>query len=243
MNNSLVFNINYSKADQVTIDLNTAIGSNEEKEFGAKYFAEKIQGLQNKKILMRINSPGGSVADALQIYDLLNQHTQAVRIEIYGATASAATIIAQAGYRTISENALYLVHHAWGMAIGNRFDMKNVAGDLEKFDQRIQRIYEAKKADMKIVKKYMGANGGHGKWIDANEALEAGLVDEVIKATDYKATYNPSIFDDLALPKLPESYAMAMKQMHQQDSQQAKEDMPRHKVITMPKHYHVIKLT
>lgn len=206
MNHALVFNIDQQQDQKVFINVNTEIGSYSEQHFGAKAFAEQLQGLKDKEIVMRINSPGGAVADALQIYDLLSQHPKPVRTETYGATASAATIIAQAGHRVISENALYLVHHAWALSMGNRFDMASMAKDLEKFDNRIMGIYEAKGANMKKVKGYMSKNGGHGQWLEPKQALEAGLVDEIQKSTHAKAYFSPELFKTLKLPQLPTDF-------------------------------------
>lgn len=245
---TLVFNVAEEASNKVTIDVNTEIGPDQSRQFGAKEMADRLQTIKDKEIVLRINSPGGSVSDALQIYDLLNQHPKPVRTEIYGASASAATIIAQAGFRTMSENALYLVHHAWGITLGNKFDMRNTAKDLEKFDQRIMNIYQSNKADMKKVKKFMSSNGGHGNWINAEEALEAGLIDQVIKAKNYNASVCLQSLDMLGLPKIPESYQVKQyKAGAKQNEADAKHVLncakqkqklsviqaPKHKVITL----------
>lgn len=222
MNHNLIFNIQESKPDEVIINVNTEIGSYSEKQFGAKAFADQLQGLQDKTIVMRINSPGGAVSDALQIYDLLSQHPKPVRTETYGATASAATIIGQAGHRLISENALYLVHHAWGMSMGNRFDMANMAKDLEKFDNRIMRIYEARGANMKKVKSFMAKNGGHGQWLEPQEALSAGLVDEILTEPKVNAKFDPELFKSLNLPQLPANFIKKAEPVQQQPKKEHK---------------------
>src|SRR5699024_9340889 len=115
----------------------------------------------------------------LAIHDALAQHPARIVTKVYGMTASAATIIAQAGdERLMSENALYLVHRAWGLSMGNRNDMDEMMDTLEQIDKRIAGIY-ARRADKDAgeMMDLMDENNGGGRFLDAEEAKEFGLID------------------------------------------------------------------
>ncbi|MBN2365725.1 MAG: Clp protease ClpP [Calditrichaeota bacterium] len=168
---------------------------------------KEISKLNAKKIIVNISSLGGFVDDGLAIHDILAQHPAEIETRVIGMTASAATIIAQAGdIRKISNNALYLVHKAWGFAIGNSNDMKAMAADLDTIDDRIANIYAKRSGkDIQVFENLMKENDGSGKWIDAGEAEEYGLVDEVFEPMKAAAAVDPEVFNEMGIP-VPKCY-------------------------------------
>lgn len=210
MKSDVVFNIVNEQSNEVIIEVMGVIGD-ECYGFTAKDFATQLQSLKGKNITLRINSPGGLVPDGLMIYDLLNQHDAGVRTEVYGASASIATIISQAGHRTMSDNALMLIHHAWGFFGGNKFVLKEAIQALEKFDERIRNIYIKRGADEEKIDLIMAQNNGDGAWINADEALEAGLIDEIISTEDVRAEVNNDLLKNLGLPDLPKNATLQSK--------------------------------
>lgn len=167
---------------------------------------KKIADLDTKKIVVNINSLGGFIDDGLAIHDILASHDAEIETNVIGMTASAATIIAQAGdVRKISDNALYLIHRGWGGMIGNANDAEAFAEDLRTMDKRIANIY-AKRSDKSVdeMLDLMDANNGDGKWIDAEEAKELGLVDEVYEPMKAAAAVDMSMFKNMGLP-IPEN--------------------------------------
>lgn len=137
------------------------------------------------EITVNIHSLGGFVDDALAIHDALVMHPANVITRVTGYTASAATIIAQAGNtREISENAMYLVHEAWTFAIGTASNMLEVAEDLETINERIASIYAKRSGDDK--EKYRGImaeRNGAGKWVPGEQAVDLGFADELVAMT------------------------------------------------------------
>jgi ATP-dependent Clp protease protease subunit len=134
-------------------------------------------------ITVNIHSLGGYVDDALAIHDALAMHPANIITNVTGFTASSATIIAQAGNtRTISANAMYLIHEAWGVFWGT---VKQVTDQLETLvtvNGRLVGIYAKRGGkDEDYYKDIMGEKDGSGKWITAEQALEFGLVDEIIE--------------------------------------------------------------
>lgn len=203
MKANLVYNVVDQTDDQIKIAFNGFVGDPEEGN-DAKTFANLLNANQGKKVLIQINSPGGYAVDGLHIHDLLAQHPSDVRIEVYGATASAATIISQAGYRAMSSNAMMLIHKAWGLFIGNSNALLEHIETLELMDSKIMDIHTKKGADKEKVYDLMQANNGNGKWISADEALQAGLVDEVFEPADAKIAASAEMIKNLGLPELPE---------------------------------------
>lgn len=163
---------------------------------------KNISGLKSKKITVNISSLGGFVDDGLAIHDILASHPAEITTNVTGMTASAATIIAQAGNnRRISDNALYLVHKSWGMGIGNADDFESLVKDLKTIDERIANIYAKRSGtNIKDIKALMKENGGAGIWLSGEEAKRYGLVDEVYEPMQAAAAVSNEILNQIGLP-------------------------------------------
>lgn len=163
---------------------------------------KEIQAISADKIVVNISSLGGDVDHGLAIHDLLASNSAEVETHVTGMTASAATIIAQAGdTRSMSDNALYLVHRAWTMGMGNANDFEALAKDLNKLDDRISNIY-AKRSDKKQTEfmSLMNEANGDGIWISAEEAKEFGLIDTISEPMK-AAAFDLGVFDRYEIPK------------------------------------------
>ena len=133
-----------------------------------------------KDYRLYINSPGGSVYEAIGIYNLLAGKN--VEIVITGQAASAAGYIAMAGkVRKIYSNSTFLIHSISTMAAGNEKEMRKVAENIEtlkglvagNYAQSTKRSVEDVLADM--------TRGDEGEVMTAKKALELGYVTEVIE--------------------------------------------------------------
>ena len=166
--------------------------------------SDQIKNLATENITLNISSLGGDVNHALAIYDILKTHKAKVTAKIIGATASAGTIVALgADEVTMSENALFLAHNAWTIAMGNAEGMRKVADDLDTFDSRIINIYKKKtKKNKGEIESLMGEE----KWITADEAKDFGFIDSIYKPT--KALNSADIYklQNKLLPKLPDNF-------------------------------------
>lgn len=165
----------------------------------AKDFRSKLKDSAGD-IVLRINSPGGSVTDGLAIYNDLVSHKGNVRVEISGIAASIASIIAMAGNEiSIAENAFFMVHNAWGMTVGNKEDHASAIDILTKMDDVLARTYATKtKVGIRTVKDWMK----NETWFTGKEAKEAGLATEILKPADVQAKFDISVFENA-----PESLA------------------------------------
>lgn len=197
-----------AKADHTEIDIFGDIGES--------WFSEghTIQSVKNQikgikgNIVVNLSSLGGSVNHGLGIHDILSAHKGHVTVKIIGATASSGTIVAMAGSKIeMSENALFLVHNAWTYTLGNADELRKQAEDLDKFDDRLVHIYTSKTGKSEEeIRSLMKED----RWIDANEALEYGFVDEVYQSLQAAASVDRTRLVKAGLPDLPQNYGKSI---------------------------------
>lgn len=149
---------------------------------------EKLRDIKSSRILVNINSPGGSFNDGIVIMDLLQSKKAEVVTNLYGLSASAATVIWQGGNtRRISKNAFPLIHRVMNGLMGNfnATSLLSMAEELEVLDNRLIQIYtERGAADIAKIEELMDSGEGYGKFISADTAVELGLADEVFDPAD-----------------------------------------------------------
>lgn len=143
----------------------------------SKTFIEQLKEISTENILLRINSPGGSVIDGLAIHDAIKRMPQKVTAQIEGLAASIATIIALgADEITMSQNSLFMIHNVWGGETGGAKDMRKAADLMEKMGDRLVNIYVSKTGKDELeIRNWMDDE----TWFTADEALEAGFIDSV----------------------------------------------------------------
>jgi len=161
----------------------------------AKAFLADLGKLPDKAPLtLRLNSPGGSVFDAVAIYNALQRHAGTVTVSIDGIAASAASYIAMAGDEIIMpENAFLMIHEPSGMVMGTAADMRSMAEALDKIGGSLLRGYAAKsgKAEKDIAKLMAKET-----WLDAAEALEMGFADTMSEPVKIAASFEVSQFQN-----------------------------------------------
>jgi len=202
--------IKNTDSEESTIDIDGIIGEDwfGEGENTTKAIRNKLKeigGLKAKKITVNINSLGGSVTHGIGIHDVLAAHKAEIETNVTGMTASAATIIAQAGdTRKMSDNALYLIHQPWSVFISNVKELESNLEDMRKVNDTLIRIYTKRSGQPESkIRELMDEANGNGKWIDAEEAKEMGLIDEVYEPMKAAASLRDQI---MSLSKGPESF-------------------------------------
>jgi len=205
-----------NSAGTATIDIEGIIGGYSEEKVSSydalKRKVSEIDAANARKVVVNIRSMGGDVNDALLIYEALTALKARVETICYGYTASAATIIAQAasdGGRKMSANGLYLIHLSSTSADGNAETLEQRASLLRKTDERIANVYASRSGrSAEDFIALMSENGGHGKWLSVEEALDAGLIDEIVGASKISNTENLEV---LGLPELPKNINTQME--------------------------------
>jgi ATP-dependent Clp protease, protease subunit len=135
----------------------------------------------NADIKLYINSPGGSVYDALAIFDTMNYIKPDVQTIGIGVQASAAAFLLSSGAkgkRSLLEHATVMIHQP---SSGTRGKVTDQQIDLEEVI-RIKKLLEqimAKNTAQKVETIHQDME--RDKWLTAEEALAYGIVDNVIK--------------------------------------------------------------
>lgn len=184
-----------NEAQTCYIDIEGVIGVSEQSQFenatssvatfeAFRQEVERIKRVAATSVVVNIRSTGGDVNDALLIYDALQSLDARITTRCYGYTASAATIIAQAanaGCREISSNALYLIHNSHCSIEGNASSLEARAELLRKTDERLAYLYAQHSGQpVETFVALMAENSGEGRWLTAEETVEAGLADKII---------------------------------------------------------------
>lgn len=136
-------------------------------------FPEKIRQqlaeIQNLPVLVRISSYGGDVSAAVSIFNMLQQHTAPVTVQIDSIAASSASLIAFAGQEIIMpENTFLMVHNPSGGGFGTSDYLLSIVDYLDKIRDMIASTYQKHIKNGVDIKKLMDAE----TWITAKEASE-----------------------------------------------------------------------
>lgn len=125
-----------------------------------------------------INSPGGDVFAAAQIYNMLMDYPYDVTVKIDGLAASAASVIAMAGTTVeMSPVAMMMIHNPATIAIGDSEEMKKAVKMLDEVKESIMNAYEIKTGLARDkISKLMDAES----WFNAKKAVELGFADKIL---------------------------------------------------------------
>ncbi len=133
-----------------------------------------------KDIFLYINSPGGSVYDAMAIYDTMQYVTNDVQTVGIGMQASAAAFLLSSGAkgkRAILPESTVMVHQPSSGTRGKVTDMEIDLKESLRVKQRLNEIMAANTGQkVQKIKEDMERD----YWMTAQEALKYGLVDKVI---------------------------------------------------------------
>ena len=159
----------------------------------AKGFLAELGALPDDAAIdLRLNSPGGSVFDAVAIYNALKRHAGEITVWIDGIAASAASYIAMAGDTIVMpENAFLMIHDPSGLVMGTAEDMRSTAEALDKVKGSLTQGYAAKsgKPDDEIAA-LMAAE----TWLDAKDALDFGFIDRIAEPVKLAASFDVARF-------------------------------------------------
>lgn len=132
-----------------------------------------------KRLLLRINSPGGIVTQAVAMRAILaGAGFEAITIRIEGLCASAATIPATLpGAKVIiTPGSEYMIHNPWSWAVGNANEMEKTVEHLRSLEASSRGFYAAKTGQSEEqIKSWMDAE----TWLSAEDAVKYGFADEL----------------------------------------------------------------
>lgn len=177
----------------------------------ASDFAKELKAITATTINVRINTPGGDVFDGLAIFNSLKEHGATIHVQVDGLAASIGSIIAMAGHTiTMAESSFMMVHHPWGLTIGNAADMREMASVLDKIAGSLAEIYARRaKTSTEQAQSWMDAE----TWFTAEEARDAGLAD-VVRASEAQPAHAQGRFDLSGYARVPAALAPSPSTTH-----------------------------
>jgi ATP-dependent protease ClpP protease subunit len=145
----------------------------------AAQFVEELSAIDAPEIRLSLSSPGGEVFEGLAVHAALRSHRAKVIVHVDALAASIASVIAMAGDRIIvAPHAQFMVHNASGVACGEASEMREYADFLDRQSENIAGVYAERAGG--TVKQWLRLMAAE-TWFFADEAVEAGLADEVAK--------------------------------------------------------------
>lgn len=146
-------------------------------EVTPKAFREELNA-DAGDITVWINSPGGNVFAAAEIYTMLRDYPGSITVKIDAIAASAASVIAMAGSKVLmSPVAMLMIHDPSTIAMGNTKDMEKAIATLNEVKESIINAYAAKSGlSHNRISKLME----NETWMNAKKAVELGFADEIL---------------------------------------------------------------
>lgn len=147
-------------------------------------------------IVVWLNSPGGDVFAASQIYNMLKEYNGKVTVKIDGIAASAASVIAMAGSEILmSPVAMMMIHNPATVIFGEASDFQSGIEMLSEVKESIINAYEQKTSlPRNKISKMMDAE----TWFSAQKAVELGFADKVLYEDSEEVT-DGFIFDKVTV--------------------------------------------
>ncbi|WP_071704851.1 ATP-dependent Clp endopeptidase proteolytic subunit ClpP [Murdochiella vaginalis] len=134
----------------------------------------------NKDIQLYINSPGGEVTAGLAIYDTMKYIKSDVSTICVGMAASMGAVLLASGTkgkRFALPNADIMIHQPSGGAQGMASDIEITAKKIIETKKRLNKILaDATGQSLKVIER----DTDRDRWLNAEEAMKYGLVDQVI---------------------------------------------------------------
>ncbi|NJO28565.1 MAG: hypothetical protein HC874_14245 [Richelia sp. SL_2_1] len=194
--------------------------------YGLSLLTRQIYNTTATHLIVRIHSNGGDAPEAIAIGNVLRGFPGEVTAVVAGMAASAATIILVRGGKTrvqMAKNTFLMIHDPIISASGSASAVR-AAGDAgDEMKNQIVKIYVDKiEANGKLVNgsraetealisKYMTDT----KFFSADQALEVGLIDEIVDEVPFlnaeNASYYTSYYSDF-WDKLPQGVVNMLNQ-------------------------------
>jgi ATP-dependent Clp protease protease subunit len=144
-----------------------------------------LEGQDSKRdINMYIHSPGGSVSAGLAIYDTMQFIKPDISTFCMGSAASMASVLMAAGTkgkRSVLPHARIMIHQPMGGVRGQSSDIQIEAREILKIRDQMDQILSHHTGQS--VEK-INSDSDRNFWMNAQEALEYGLVDNILTNRD-----------------------------------------------------------
>lgn len=142
-------------------------------------FLESIDS--SKDIQIYLNSPGGSVYAGLGIYDTMQYVKPEIATICTGLAASMASVLlcaGEKGKRSALPHSRVMIHQPMGGAEGQASDMEITCREIQKLKKELYEII-AKHSGKDYDTVWNDSDRDH--WFTAEEAMDYGMIDEILK--------------------------------------------------------------
>jgi ATP-dependent Clp protease protease subunit len=142
-----------------------------------------LESQGNDDIHFFINSPGGVVTAGMAIYDTMQFIKPDVSTIVMGQACSMGSLLATAGAkgkRKMLPNARHMIHQPSGGARGQATDMQIQVEEILKMKKSLTEIYVKHNSKGKTYEEFL-RDMERDKFMSAQEALEYGLIDEIVE--------------------------------------------------------------
>jgi ATP-dependent protease ClpP protease subunit len=183
------YRIENKKADDAThVYIYDVIGEWYGEGLSADTFVQEFNKISSKNIVLHLNTPGGDVFEGISIMNALKSHPSNVDVLVDGQAASIGSVIVMGGDNvTMTRGSMMMIHDglvAMGSTVvGNAADVRAGAEEMLKLADLLD------KTSNNIASIYADRAGGTvdewrelmlaETWFTADEAVKAGLADEV----------------------------------------------------------------
>lgn len=147
----------------------------------ARQFAQDLKdagAVQN--IVLRVNSPGGSVFDGITIHNTLLAHGAKITAQVDGIAASIASCIIMAASKiSMCESAMMMIHNPHTFTGGDSNDLRKIADTMDKVKGSMILAYQR---HTKMSAEEISALMDEEFWMTAAEACDKGFAESVLQA-------------------------------------------------------------
>lgn len=145
-----------------------------------------LDSINHNDISIYINSPGGSVTAGMAIYDTMNFVKSDISTICIGMAASMAAFLlssGEAGKRFVLPNSEVMIHQPLGGVEGQATEIKIAAERILKMKEKLNTLLSKNTGkDLKAIEK----DTERDYFLEAQEAVQYGLVDKVIEGAEWK---------------------------------------------------------
>ena len=165
-------------------------------EISPKQFKAELTASEDD-VTVWINSPGGDVFAASQIYNMLKEYPGRVTVKIDGIAASAASVIAMAGDEVhMSPTGMLMIHNPSTAIFGEASDLASGIAMLNEVKEGIINAYEHKTGLSRVKLAHMM---DAETWFSAKKAVELGFADKVLYKSEQEKSDEGFIFDKVTV--------------------------------------------
>ena len=153
-----------------------------------KVVHDAIAKANGEKLDVYVNSGGGDIFAASEIYESLRSYKGDVMIHVVGLAASAASVVTCARESEIALTAMVMVHNVSSYAEGDYRDLKHESEVLQKANKTIANAYIAKTG---MTEAEALAMMDKETWLTAQDAVGKGICNKISEAHQAQTNSNP----------------------------------------------------